>query len=267
MDYKINFSGTSKRPMIAVVGCLHGNELVGKKVIHQLRKISLKNGSLITIIANEEAIKQKKRYIVQDLNRSFPGKKNGNHEEKLAQDILKSTKKADFVIDIHSTTTDVKTLAIITKKGKDVLNLAYALNPQKIVLMKKDIAKKAFINYCNVAVSLEYGKDDRESTYNETLKSIMAFLEAKKMIQSGNRNKKKNKVDFYKISGVVKKTQADVLKKNIKNFKLIRKGEVFAKRNGKKIIAKENFYPVLFGDRAYDNIFGFKAVRDGIKNK
>ena len=196
------------------------------------------------------------------MNRSFPGKSKGNYEERLARNILKITKRADFVIDIHSTTTDVKNLAIITKKDKDTLDLAYAVEPRRVILMKKDIAKKSFINYCKVGVSLEYGKDGSNATYDNTFNSIMLLLEKAKMVDDKKRKSKSKcrKIDYYKMKGMVKKTRKDVLMKNVKNFKLIKKGDVFATRNGKKLLAKDDFYPVLFGESAYDNIFGFKAV-------
>lgn len=261
MDYKINSFDKDKRPVIAITGCIHGDELVGKKIILQLRKMKIKKGTLITIIANEKAMKEKKRFIDQDLNRSFPGKLNGNYEERLAHNILKITKRADFVIDIHSTTTDVKNLAIITKKDKDTLDLAYSIEPRRIILMKKEIAKKSFINHCKVGVSLEYGKNYSSATYDNTFNSIMLLLEKEKVVDDKKRKSKSKckKIDYYKMKGVAKKTRKDVLMKNVKNFKLIKKGDVFAMRNGKKLIAKDDFYPVLFGERSYDNIFGFKA--------
>jgi succinylglutamate desuccinylase len=262
MNYKINSFNKDKKPVIAVVGCIHGDELVGQKIILQLRKMKIKKGTLITIIANEKAMKKKKRFIEQDLNRSFPGKSNGNHEERLAHSILKITKKADFVIDIHSTTTDVKNLAIITKKDKDTLDLAYSLEPRRIILMKKDIAKKSFINYCKVGVSLEYGKDNSSATYDNAFNSIIFLLEKEKMVDDKRIKSKRKckKIDYYKMKGVAKKMRKDVLMKNVKNFKLIKKGDVFAMRNRKKLIAEDDFYPVLFGESAYDNIFGFKAI-------
>ncbi|KKP80388.1 MAG: Succinylglutamate desuccinylase/aspartoacylase [Candidatus Moranbacteria bacterium GW2011_GWF2_35_39] len=262
MDYKIKFFSSDKKPIVVVVGCLHGDELVGKKIIFRLRKIKLKKGTLITIIANEKAVKQRKRFIDQDLNRSFPGKRNGNYEEILAYNILKITKKADFVLDIHSATTDVKDLAIITKTKKAVLNFVYAINPRRIALMKKDIAGKSLIGYCKTAVSLEYGKDNSRATYKNTFSSIISFLEKEKMIDAKNKKREQRKIDFYEIKGVAKKEKNDVLKKNIKNFKLIKKGEIFAIRNNKGMVSKENFYPILFGEEAYGDIFGFKATKE-----
>ncbi len=262
MNYKINYFNEDKKPVIAVVGCIHGDETVGRKIILRLRKMKIRKGTLITIIANEKEMEKNKRFIDQDLNRSFPGKSKGNYEERLARNILKITKRADFVIDIHSTTTDVKNLAIITKKDKDTLDLAYAVEPRRVILMKKDIAKKSFINYCKVGVSLEYGKDGSNATYDNTFNSIMLLLEKAKMVDDKKRKSKSKcrKIDYYKMKGMVKKTRKDVLMKNVKNFKLIKKGDVFATRNGKKLLAKDDFYPVLFGESAYDNIFGFKAV-------
>ena len=142
---------------------------------------------------------------------------------------------------------------------KKLIGLA---NKNKIALMKKDIAGKSLIGYCKTAVSLEYGKDNSRATYKNTFSSIISFLEKEKMIDAKNKKREQRKIDFYEIKGVAKKEKNDVLKKNIKNFKLIKKGEIFAIRNNKGMVSKENFYPILFGEEAYGDIFGFKATKE-----
>ena len=56
---------------IAVVCCLHGTEPYGLEVVKRLP------ASLSFFIGNEKALKENRRFIDSDLNRSFPGKENG----------------------------------------------------------------------------------------------------------------------------------------------------------------------------------------------
>jgi len=258
-DKTINIIGGGK-PIIAIIGTVHGDEVIGKKIIDQLKTLKIKKGTLITIIGNDKALKRKKRFIDQDLNRSFPGKKNGNHEEKLAYNIKKIISKVDFLIDIHSTTTDVKSLAIITKFNKSILKLINYLNPKRVALMKNSFSKPSLTYYCKAGISLEYGKDKSKLVYKNSLNDILLILKKLEMIDV-NLKKKKNKTDFYKISGSVKKNSGFILNKDISNFNRIREGDIIATKGKKKIKAKKDFYPILFGDKAYKDIFGFSAKK------
>jgi succinylglutamate desuccinylase len=62
----------------------HGDETIGIAVAKELQKLKIKQNVLSIQRANTKAYGQNKRYIDQDLNRSFPGKKPGNHEQMLA---------------------------------------------------------------------------------------------------------------------------------------------------------------------------------------
>lgn len=48
-----------------------------------------------------------------------------------------------------------------------------------------------------------------------------------------------------------------MLHKGIKNYKLVKKGTVVATIGKEKMIAQQNFYPILFGQSNYEDIFGF----------
>lgn len=88
--------------MVYVNACTHGNERVGARILEALRDIPIKQGTLILNIANKEAFLSGKRFIDQDLNRVFPGKPDGNTEERLAYELAPLVQTADIVLDIHS---------------------------------------------------------------------------------------------------------------------------------------------------------------------
>lgn len=58
------------------------------------------------------------------------------------------------------------------------------------------------------------------------------------------------------------KAPNDILKSDIENYKLVKKGEVIGHNNlNIEIVAPEDFYPVLFGETNYKTIFGFMAKK------
>lgn len=128
--------------------------------------------------------------------------------------------------------------------------------------MKRSIGKKALTYYCKAGVSFEYGKDKDKSVFDNIMDDIHIILHSFGMIgKTPKLKKKKYATDFYKITNIIKKLAGFIVDKKIKNFKLVRKGNIIA-RNGKEIIkAKNNFYPILFGEKAYKDILGFAAEK------
>ena len=61
-----------RSPVVAIVGCVHGNEKVGAEVIQQLESTLELDASVKYILANEEAMYLNQRFVSSDLNRSFP---------------------------------------------------------------------------------------------------------------------------------------------------------------------------------------------------
>ena len=57
---------------IAIVACLHGNEIIGKKTLDDLQDVQLLRGGMNYMIGNPKATEQNKRYMDVDLNRCFP---------------------------------------------------------------------------------------------------------------------------------------------------------------------------------------------------
>lgn len=138
---------------IAIITHLHGNEHFGKRLFEHFSRSINKYLGVLIVIANEEAMERDKRYIDQDLNRSFPGKKDGNHEEKLAKEILDLVKDYRYVIDIHTTTSEVKVVPIIAKLDEDTKALVNLTGSEEVIIMEKN--KSSLIGNLKSAISLE----------------------------------------------------------------------------------------------------------------
>lgn len=242
---------------LAIIGAIHGDENVGVEVIRRLKKLDDER-NIVGIVANNEALKKGKRFIVQDLNRSFPGDLKGNLEERLAYRLNKKIKKFDYILDLHSFSCKSDPFAVLTKKTKRHLKLAEASGINRVVFMSPKLASgKALIDHCRCGVSIETGRHDLESTfrrathYTENILKALGFLKEKK--------RSAPKVDYFEIIDVFFKKGDRKIATDIANFKLVRKGKIVANGKRGKFIAPYDFYPVLARERAYPNILCLAA--------
>lgn len=247
------------KPLLAIVGCVHGGEKIGKKAIAELSKLKIKKGSLLTVIANPVAVKNNKRYIEKDLNRSFPGNKNGCYEEKLAFQLRKELSACDYVVDIHSTTTDTKSLVILSKYNGVIKKFIECFNPKRVALINKETGKNSLIHHVKCGISFEYGSEGSRTALNEIVKDIKIIMDKLGMINYPHKNK--NNTEFFKITNLIEKKSDMRVNPEINNFNLIKKGRLIAQNENNKIIAEKDFYPVLFGEKNYKDIFGFMAEK------
>jgi len=101
--------GKNPGPVLGMTAALHGNELNGISVIHQvMEEIDLKSlkGTVIAIPGlNAISIPlHQRRYIdKEDLNRNFPGKVKGNRSQQYVWQIgQKILSKVDYLVDMHT---------------------------------------------------------------------------------------------------------------------------------------------------------------------
>lgn len=231
---------------IAVVCCLHGTESYGLEVVKRLPV------SIPFFIGNEKALKENKRFIETDLNRSFPGKENGNHEGKIAYKLLNKLNLSDHVIDLHSSSNNCPIFGIITKPNKQKIDFAKRLGLKRLVIMKDSFASgKALIDFIKCGISIEVGPHQREENINEALELIYNLI---------NKKIRNEDIEIFEVFGIIKK-EADIT--TIKNFEYVKKGEVIAKSENKEQRALFDFTPVLAGEDAYKRILCLAARKLG----
>ena len=80
---------------LILVCCLHGTEPYGLEVVAKLP------AAVPFFIANEKALEKRKRFIDVDLNRCFPGNKEGNHEERIAAALVDKLKSFEYIYFFH----------------------------------------------------------------------------------------------------------------------------------------------------------------------
>lgn len=101
--------GRCAEPVVGITAAVHGNEVNGLPIIHQLfRTINpLKlNGTIVGVpVVNIPGFLENERYFRdgQDLNRLFPGKKDGNRSEFYAyQFVERIARHFGYLIDLHT---------------------------------------------------------------------------------------------------------------------------------------------------------------------
>lgn len=138
---------------VLVIGGMHGNEPLGVNVVKRLQENPIEN--VDAMIANPEALAADVRFISQDLNRSFPGAKDGIYEEKRAAEIMKACQQYDVVLDFHNTFCPDNDCGFIGETASEkLLDVASMLGFSRIIIADYDCINKYAPNCLSVEISM-----------------------------------------------------------------------------------------------------------------
>ena len=263
---KIKEAESLAHPRVLINICSHGNEIIGLEVERLFKDTKVINGSVTFNFANPWAVEQHKRFIEKDLNRSFPGSETGLFEERVANQIMKFIPLFDYVFDIHSTQSELKDSLIMEDNLAEIQKMILACHNVESVLYMKATSGTSIFLACRLAdriipgLAFEYG-DNSEATAQRTYSDLVSILNmlglTKQPVAVSFDEKAANQFECYKT---FPKNPGDILTSDIKNFELVSKGDVVAYSASKTpILAPEDFYPILFGESNYIDIFGFMA--------
>lgn len=252
----------SPSPRVLLNVCTHGSEQVGLEVAKYFSDTKPLCGTLVINIANEKATMLEKRFITHDLNRVFPGKKNGSYEEKLAYNMKPFVDVFDAVIDVHSTETGMASSIIITDFFPEMKPLLKIISPKRVIYMNTK-KTNALMSSAKLGIAFEYGKDKSKKTYSETVQGIKHLLGYYEMIKLPKKKQTKKVIEFYEVDASVPKPERFEVVSSIKNFVIVKKGSALGYNldTKEKIFAEKSFYPILFGKNSYKTIFGFSSKK------
>ncbi len=125
---------------VTIVGGTHGNEYIGPYFVRKAEQVGIYQDNAIevsTLLANPEAFAQARRFIDQDLNRSFSSDilsgTQDQHENQRAREISRHFSQdklsQHFIIDLHSTTANMGITLIV--RNNELLNIRTAAYVQK----------------------------------------------------------------------------------------------------------------------------------------
>ncbi len=242
-------------PELAVVACLHGNELCGKTAIERvLDENPVLEQPVRFALANEEAIAANRRFIDEDLNRAFPGDSDGTtHESRLAARLLPKLRDCG-VLDLHSTRSHPETFGLVSRSNDRTNRLARATGVTRVV----DISYVAggLIDHVD-GVAVECGIRGTERADRNAERVLRNFLGATGALDALSEE---SIPERYRVFGVVEGRGYEFVGEN---FVRVESGELFARKEGEELRADQPFYPVLMSTDGYEDIIGFQAERVG----
>ncbi|BCD62317.1 aspartoacylase [Nitratiruptor sp. YY08-26] len=118
---------------VTIAGGVHGNELIGIYIVKKLMRENfwLKDIAIDYLLANPKAIKECRRYIDYDLNRSFSqealSEDSHIYEYERAKVLKKRLEDTDFLIDLHTTTANMGITIVLSKDDPLSANVAKIL--------------------------------------------------------------------------------------------------------------------------------------------
>ncbi|MCF6173420.1 MAG: aspartoacylase [Campylobacteraceae bacterium] len=272
---------------IAITGGTHGNELTGVYIINKYKTNPdlVKRGSFQTICmhTNTGAMQKCTRYIDRDLNRAFIKKDLANTSKYTYEDILaknineklgpKGAKKTavDFIIDLHSTTSNMGLSLVIDNDSKLTWQVAAYLKETQpnlhIFRWKGDTKEVSFVNSITKdGFAIEVGPIPqgvlRADLFFETEKLVGYILDFFEKYNTGKLNKTYKTLEIYdhiKLLDFPRSKDGDInatVHQNLQDngyYKLTKGDPLFVTLEGEIINyeEKDEVYALFINEAAY----------------
>ncbi len=237
---------------ILILTATHGDEPLGVNVMKQIEKNLPKNKyGYDWIIANESAYKKCVRFTEVDLNRIAPGNiKSSIYEEKRAAELIRLSRKYNFIIDLHSSKSYCGVTTIITHPTLPNLILASILDADRYIIWyarsSLDNGPITQFTYCP-AIEIECGPAAASKVKTRLIGVLTQFITKLKDLTITELLEKSKKIEFYAVYGK---------QKGRHNLSIVDFRET--------TINKETFYPFLANQ--YEGILCYKAKKINIKD-
>jgi len=192
-------------PVVWLTGCIHGDEVTGivtiQEVFKTIRRQQLLKGSLYAFpLMNPIGFETASRNITlskEDLNRSFPGDKNGSVAERIADKIFSTIKetKPTLVLDLHNDWMKSIPYALVDRNPGGAHKVAYEATKKAaeksgfLVVMETEDTTRSF-SYSLLAddipaITIELGESNvvNERNVEYGVKSILNILADLEMVK------------------------------------------------------------------------------------
>jgi len=236
------------RPEIAVVACMHGDEVCGKKAVDRFLGNDFEiQRPVKLIVANEEAMENEERSVNTDLNRCFPGNpESDSHEEKLAARLMEELEGLK-TLTIHSMEEFDEMFCLVNTVDEDLISSPGVEKAVDVAPLDKDSIEK----YLD-AVSVEVGEIGTDQASKNAYSVLLNFLTYFDVI---DREEPEQRPEIFEMYEAVPGEYEFLAE----NFEKVVEGEKFAENGEEKLRADESFYPILMSTDGYDEILGFKG--------
>lgn len=233
------------KPKTLIITSTHGDELVGLEVVKEL----LKGGygdQFDFIVANPYALKENKRFIDCDLNRSYPGSEHSDKlEEVLACKNMSIASEYDYVIDLHEAKCGSDNFIIIPRKD---LTSDFPLNLINLkTILHWPEPKGPLGGFLPNVIELEFGmlNKDRKEVISSAVSVCEGFMVALKNGANGVWGDK----NVYEVYDSLKAADLPEYEKHhLEDFAMIKIGD-------------DSFYPLLVGQYIDIGIICYKMKK------
>lgn len=242
-------------PEFAVVACVHGDEVCGKRGIERFLATDPEFAKPVKfVIANEKAVERGVRFVEEDLNRCFPGDPDGGtHEKRLAARLAAELDVCAF-LDLHATRSFPEPFALVDRVEETTVDLARSTGLSRVV----DIGyvSRGMIGYVG-GVAVECGLLGTDEAAANAHAIVRNFLAANGAIDA--------EFDYPdpELYSVYNEVVGSGYEFVAENFERVEKGETYARKGESGLVADRDFYPVLMSTHGYDEAVGFQADRLG----
>ncbi len=253
----------SGEPSIALVGGIHGDEPCGVNAIEQLLAESpTVSRPVKLVVANERAIEAGTRYVDEDLNRAFPGERDGpTHEQRLAARLVDELEGC-LVCSMHSTQSHATPFAIVDEVSETAREICPRL-PITALVETGAFAQGRLVTGAET-IEVECGLQGSETATANAHRLARAFLTATGVIPADSDTRS---LPVYRLVDTIAKAVADRYEIFVDNFDRVEAGTPFAAVDGDVRTADEPFYPVLVSPNGYEDVFGYAAEKRGVLDR
>jgi succinylglutamate desuccinylase len=247
----------------AIIGGTHGNEPVGIKSIENLT-IKSQHHSYQTFVGNPKAYNIQKRYVDSDLNRSFgdSGKAKGYELERSKELTDQIQGQFDFILDLHTTTSNMGLTVILTKIDETSLRAACYLQELipdlKIIVSMRAGADCPYTSaLAQSALTVEFGPVSNNVVATSLVKSMHDLIN-KVLSFDFKQNYNYEKIECYQVFGIQSYPEQGgwMIHQDVDghDFNALKSGDpIFTNINDEEITYKgENtIYPLFVNEAAY----------------
>ena len=251
---------------IAILAATHGNEPLGLNVLRAIEGKTFKH-QYEGFIGNPLALEKKVRYVDTDLNRCFgpKGVKKGI-EAKRANELTELIKdKFDFLLDIHTTTSEMGITVILTsddpRTRKAAAYLKQVLPELKIIETQRLGQDCTYTNYLSPSsLTIEVGGTANNIIRSHLFLPVLKMVEA--MLEWNEDDIDLSKVEYYKSYEDLyypEKNEKWMVHPSLegRDFELLSTGSpLYININGEEVFYQgEDTYPIFINEAAYQELF------------
>lgn len=243
-------------PDLAVVAGIHGDEPCGVRAVERiLDERPTVERPVKLVVANEEALEKGVRYVDADMNRSFPGDPDAAESERRLAAELAAELDGCLTLSLHSTQSSADPFAVVDELDARSRAVISRLPVEAVVETGTSVEGRLFL--AAETVEVECGLQGSNEAAENGYRLVRSFLAATGALPSSGEPA--GTVPVFRLADPVPKRPANEYQVFAANFEPVASGEPFAAADDDRLVAEEDFYPVLMSPYGYETVFGYTA--------